>query len=74
MHISKQDKDTMLITSSTGDCVYVVTYNYCLRRRLESLVQKHPKHYYFVKYTKDGCATFRISKPCISVKFTEPTE
>lgn len=74
MHISKQDKDTMLITSSTGDCVYVVTYNYCLRCRLESLVKKYPKHYKLVKCTKEGCATVCINKSCVSVKFTEPTE
>lgn len=74
MHISRQDKDTMMITSSTDDCVYVVTYNYCLRSRLESLVKKHPTHYHFMKCTKEGCATFRISKACASVKFMEPSD
>ena len=74
MHISKKDKDTMLITSSTGDQVYVVTYNYCLRYKLEALVAKYPENYHLIKFTKEGCATFAVSKPCVAVKFNSPEE
>lgn len=74
MHISKQDKDTMLLTSSTSDTVFVVTYNFCLRQRMKLFAEKYPEHYRCVKCTKEGCATFRVSKSCVNVKFTEPIE
>ena len=74
MHISKQDKDTMLLTSSTGDQVYVVTYNYCLKSRLDTLVEKSPTHYRLIKRTKEGCATFAVNKSCVNIKFSGMTE
>lgn len=74
MHVSKKDKDTMLITRSTGDQVYVVTYNYCLRYKLEALAAKYPENYRLIKCTKEGCATFAVNKPCVAVKFNSPEE
>lgn len=74
MRLTKRDKDTMLLMSSTGDVFYISTFNYNLKRVLEHNTKKLPEHFRFIRLTKEGCATYSIDKPYLSVKFTNPSE
>ncbi len=74
MRISKRDKDTMLLMSSTGDVFYISTFNYNLKRVLEHNTKKLPEHFRFVRLTKEGCATYSVDKAYLSIQLKKPTE
>lgn len=74
MRISKRDKDTMLLMSSTGDVFYISTFNYNLKRVLEHNTKKLPEHFRFIRLTKEGCATYSVDKAYLSIQLRKPTE
>ena len=74
MRISKRDKDTMLLTSSTSDVFYISTFNYNLKRVLEHNTKKLPEHFRFIRLTKEGCATYSVDKAYLSIQLRKPAE
>lgn len=74
MRISKRDKDTMLLMSSTSDIFYISTFNYNLKRVLEHNTKKLPEHFRFIRLTKEGCATYSVDKAYLSIQLRKPTE
>lgn len=74
MRISKRDKDTMLLMSSTSDIFYISTFNYNLKRVLEHNTKKLPEHFRFIRLTKEGCATYSVDKDYLSIQLRKPAE
>ena len=71
-HLTKYEKETILLTSE-GDEVYsIYTFNPGLKRKLAAYSRQHPDQCRLTASTKEGSETYEISKARVSIRLTAP--
>lgn len=71
-HLTKYEKETILLTSEGGDYWDVYTFNPALKKKLVKYAEKHPALCHLIRSTEEGSVTYRIDKRRLSIRLTEP--
>ncbi|MCC8099762.1 MAG: hypothetical protein LIO78_06835 [Clostridiales bacterium] len=56
MHLSKEERETIICYNEAGEAASVYTHNAALRRKLEKLAQERPAECWLEKTSHDGQA------------------
>ena len=71
-HLTKYEKETILLTSEGDDTYSIYTFNPGLKRKLASYARQYPEQCRLTAFTKDGSETYEISKARVSIRLTAP--
>ena len=71
-HLTKYEKETILLTSEGDDTWSIYTFNPGLKRKLAGYAQQHPDLCRLTTSTKEGSETYEISKARVSIRLTAP--
>ena len=71
-HLTKYEKETILLTSEGDDTYSVYTFNPGLKRKLAEYSRKYPDQCRLITSTKEGSETYEISKARVSIRLTAP--
>ena len=67
-HLTKYEKETILLTSE-GDGIYsIYTFNPCLKQKLAEYSRKYPDLCRLTASTQEGSETYEIDKARISIR------
>lgn len=72
MHLTKYEKEIIILSCEGDDTWDVFTYNTGLKRRLAYFDTKYPEECRFKSSTKEGAETYVISKARLSIRLTAP--
>ena len=72
MHLTKYEKETILLTSEGDDTWEVYTFNLGLKRRLKEFAEKYPEQCRLKSSTAEGSVTYVIDKARLSIRLTAP--
>ena len=71
--LTKEEKETILLTSEAEDTWSVYTCNSVLKNRLKKYADKHPELCWLKTEDKEfGSVTYTVSKARVSIRFLEP--
>lgn len=71
-HLTKYEKETILLTSEGDDTYSIYTFNPGLKRKLAEYAKNHPGLCRLTASTKEGSETYEISKARVSIRLTAP--
>lgn len=71
-HLTKYEKETILLTSEGDDTYSIYTFNPGLKRKLAEYAKNHPDLCRLTASTKEGSETYEISKARVSIRLTAP--
>lgn len=71
-HLTKYEKETILLTSEGDDVYSVYTFNPGLKRKLAAYSRQSPDQCRLTASTKEGSETYEISKARVSIRLTAP--
>ena len=71
-HLTKYEKETILLTSEGDDTWSIYTFNPGLKRKLAGYARQHPNLCRLTASTKEGSETYEISKTRVSIRLTAP--
>ena len=71
-HLTKYEKETILLTSEGDDHYSIYTFNPGLKRKLAEYARQHPEVCRLTATTKEGSETYEIDKARISIRLTAP--
>ena len=72
MHLTKYEKETILLTSEGDDVWEVYTFNPGLKRRLKEFAEKYPEQCHLRSSTAEGSMTYVVDKARLSIRLTAP--
>ena len=72
MHLTKYEKETILLTSEGDDTYSIYTFNSGLKRKLADYAKRYPSLCKLTATTKEGSETYEISKARVSIRLTAP--
>ena len=71
-HLTKYEKETILLTSEGDDVYSIYTFNPGLKRKLAAYAKQYPDQCRLITSTKEGSETYEISKARVSIRLTAP--
>ena len=71
-HLTKYEKETILLTSEGDDTWSIYTFNPGLKRKLAGYARQYPDLCRLTASTKEGSETYEISKARVSIRLTAP--
>ena len=71
-HLTKYEKETILLTSEGDDTYSIYTFNPGLKRKLAAYARQYPDQCKLTASTKEGSETYEISKARVSIRLTAP--
>ena len=71
-HLTKYEKETILLTSEGDDTYSIYTFNPGLKRKLAAYAKQYPDQCRLITSTKEGSETYEISKARVSIRLTAP--
>lgn len=71
-HLTKYEKETILLTSEGDDTYSIYTFNPGLKRKLAAYAKQHPDQCRLTASTQEGSETYEISKARVSIRLTAP--
>jgi hypothetical protein len=71
-HLTKYEKETILLTNEGDDTYSVYTFNPGLKRKLADYSRKYPELCRLISFTQEGSETYEIDKARISIGLTAP--
>lgn len=71
-HLTKYEKETILLTSEGDDVYSIYTFNPGLKRKLAAYAKQYPDQCRLIASTKEGSETYEISKARVSIRLTAP--
>ena len=71
-HLTKYEKETILLTSEGDDVYSIYTFNPGLKRKLAAYAKQSPDQCRLITSTKEGSETYEISKARVSIRLTAP--
>ena len=71
-HLTKYEKETILLTSEGDDIYSIYTFNPSLKRKLAAYAKQYPDQCRQIASTKEGSETYEISKARMSIRLTAP--
>ena len=71
-HLTKYEKETILLTSEGDDRWEVYTFNPGLKRRLKEFAEKFPEQCHLKCSTAEGSVTYVVDKARLSIRLTAP--
>ena len=71
-HLTKYEKETILLTSEGDDTYSIYTFNPGLKRKLAAYAREYPDQCRRMATTKEGSETYEISKARVSIRLTAP--
>lgn len=72
MHLTKYEKETIILGNEADDFWDVFTYNRPLKRRLAEYAAKYPDQCKLIKRNDEGGVTYWIKKARLSLRLTAP--
>lgn len=72
MHLTKYEKETILLTSEGDDVYSIYTFNPALKRKLASYAKQYPNECKLTASTEYGSETYEINKARVSIRLTAP--
>lgn len=72
MHLTKYEKETILLTSEGDDVYSIYTFNSALKRKLKAFAEQYPDECKLITSTEYGSETYEISKARVSIRLTAP--
>ena len=72
VHLTKYEKETILLTSEGDDNWKVYTFNPRLKRRLKEFAKKFPEQCRLKSSTAEGSVTYVVDKARLSIRLTAP--
>ena len=72
MHLTKYEKETILLTSEGDDVWEVYTFNPGLKHRLKEFAEKYPGQCHLKTSTAEGSVTYVVDKARLSIRLTAP--
>lgn len=70
--LTKNEKETIILTNEGDDFWTVFTYNKRLQCRLMIFTEQHPENCRFERQNNEGGMTFEIDKGRLSIRLTAP--
>ena len=71
--LTKEEKETILLTSEADDTWSIYTFNTALKKRLRKYAEKHPDLCRLKAEDEEfGSSTFIVSKSRVSIRFLHP--
>jgi hypothetical protein len=71
--LTKEEKETILLTSEADDTWSIYTFNAALKKRLRKYAEKHPDLCRLKSEDEElGSATFIVSRSRVSIRFLPP--
>ena len=71
-HLTKYEKETILLTSEGDDTYSIYTFNPGLKRKLAAYARQYTDQCKLTTSTKEGSETYEISKARVSIRLTAP--
>ena len=71
-HLTKYEKETILLTSEGDDTYSIYTFNPGLKHKLAAYARQYPDQCRLTASTKEGSETYEISKARVSIRLTAP--
>ena len=71
-HLTKYEKETILLTSEGDDTYSIYTFNPGLKRKQAEYSRKYPDLCRLTASTNEGSETYEIDKARISIRLTAP--
>ena len=71
-HLTKYEKETILLTSEGDDVYSIYTFNPGLKRKLAAYAKQYPDQCRLITSTKEGSETYEISKARVSILLKAP--
>ena len=71
-HLTKYEKETILLTSEGDDVYSIYTFNPGLKRKLAAYAKQYPDQCRLITSAKEGSETYEISKARVSIRLTAP--
>ena len=72
MHLTKYEKETILLTGKGDDVREVYTFNPGLKHRLKEFAEKYPEQCHLKTSTAEGSVTYMVDKARLSIRLTAP--
>ena len=71
-HLTKYEKETILLTSEGDDTYSIYTFNPGLKRKLAAYAKQYPDQCRLTASAQEGSETYEISKARVSIRLTAP--
>ena len=73
MNLTKEEKETILLTSEADDIWSVYTFNVALQKKLVAFAEQYPEHCRLkIKDTETGSVTYEVAKSGVTIRLNAP--
>ena len=73
MNLTKEEKETILLTSEADDIWSVYTFNAALQKKLAAFAEQYPEHCQLkIKDAETGSATYEVAKAGVTIRLNAP--
>ncbi len=71
-HLTKYEKETILLTREGDNTYSIYTFNPGLKRKLAAYARQYPDQCKLTASTKEGSETYELSKARVSIRLIAP--
>ena len=73
MNLTKEEKETILLTSEADDTWEIYTFNAALQKKLAAYAERYPEHCRLkIKDTETGSVTYEVAKSGVTIRLNAP--
>jgi hypothetical protein len=73
MNLTKEEKETILLTSEADDIWSVYTFNTALQKKLAAFAERYPDHCRLkIKDAETGSVTYEVAKAGVTIRLNAP--
>ena len=73
MNLTKEEKETILLTSEADDVWEIYTFNAALQKKLAAFSERYPEYCRLkIKDTETGSVTYEVAKSGVTIRLNAP--